>query len=211
MPEIVCYRAASYRTPTRVRAHDRAGRYNRVDSPPTQYFALHPLGPWAEVLRNRGYTNPDDALSLRLPVWAVRLVVPDDPVRVDFAAAAAGLTPAPIHAAELIADDQGACRAFADVLRADPRAPKILRVPSAALPGAENIVIFGPRRMIEYLAIPRREQQVPAALAAADARAFAALLRLIRHRGQPHAAFDAWCAGLEYRVPEVEGVEIAAA
>jgi hypothetical protein len=203
MAELVCYRVAAYRTPTRVRAHDRAGRYHRTDSPPTQYFSLHPLGPWAEAIRNRGYTDPDDALTLRLPVWAVRLVVSEEPVRVDFDAAAAGLTPAPIAPPDLVADDQRPCRELADALRFDPRAPKLLRVPSAALPGAENLVIFGPRRMIEYSATPRRRQQLPAAMAGFSARSPASPLPLIRHRGEAHAGYDAWVEGREYRVPEV--------
>jgi hypothetical protein len=209
MPEIVCYRAAAYRTPTRVRPHDRPGRYHRLDSPPTQYFALHPFGPWAETIRNRGYTEPDDALALRLPVWDVRLVVPEDPVRVDFEAAAGGTTPAPIAADELIADDQLRCREFADAVRADRSAPRVLRVPSAALPGAENIVVLGPRRTIEYLRRPRREQQVPAAVGAVAARALESMLSLIRHRGQPHAYYEAWAAGEEYQLPELDPIGLA--
>jgi hypothetical protein len=208
MPELVCYRAAAYRTPTRVRAHEDTGRFNRIDSPPTQYFSLHPLGPWAEVIRNRGYTDPEDALSFRLPIWAVRLVPVDDLVRIDFDLAAAGETPAPIAPAELIADDQSACREFADAVRADPAAPRILRVPSAALPGTENIVIFGARRTIEYLAAPRRAQQIPSSLVAVSARAVESLLPLIRHRGQAHAEYRAWAEGERYVLPEVEMVGV---
>jgi hypothetical protein len=204
MPELVCFRASAYRTPTRVRAHQDAGRYNRIDSPPTQYFSLHPLGPWAEVIRNRGFTDPEDALTFRLPIWAVRLVLSDDPVLVGFDEAAGGATPAPIGASDLIADDQSACRAFADAVRADAAAPKVLRVPSAALPGTENIVIFGARAMIEYLAAPRRAQQVPASLVAVGGRATGSLLPLIRHRGQAHAGYDAWADGDRYALSELE-------
>jgi hypothetical protein len=203
MPELVCYRAAAYRTPTRVRAHQDTGRYNRIDSPPTQYFSLHPLGPWAEVIRNRGYTNHEDALTFRLPIWAVRLVLPGDPVRIDFDAAHSGATPAPISAGDLIADDQLGCRAFGDAIRADPAAPKVLRVPSAALPGTENVVIFGARAMIEYLATPRRDQQVPASPVAVSAHAARGLLPLTRHRGRPHAGYEAWAEGGRYVLPPV--------
>jgi hypothetical protein len=206
MPEIVCYRAAAYRTPTRVRAHDRPGRFHRLDSPPTQYFALHPLGPWAEMIRNRGYTQPDDALALRPPIWDLRLVLPEDPVRVDFEAAAGGTTPAPIAPEDLVADDQAGCRQFADAIRADQSAPRVLRVPSAALPGADNIVVFGPRRTIEYLRRPRREQQVPAAVGAVAGRALESILPLIRHRGDPHAGYEAWAAGEQYELPELDPI-----
>jgi hypothetical protein len=208
MPEIVCYRAAAYRTPTRVRAHDDPGRYNRIDSPPTQYFALHPLGPWAEMIRNRGYTDPGDALSFRTAIWAVRLVLQHAPLRVDFAATASGSTPAPITPEDLIDDDQTACRTFADAIRSDPNAPKLIRVPSAALPGADNIVIFGQRRTIEYLAIPRREQQVPASVAAVHGHALDTLLPLICHKGQTHAGYVAWSAGEKYVLPQLDTSEL---
>lgn len=203
MPELVCYRASAYRTPTRVRAHHDLGRYNGIDSPPTQYFSLHPLGPWAEVIRNRGYTDPEDALTFRLPIWAIRLVLPNEPFHIDFDAADAGATPAPIAARDLIADDQLGCRAFGDAIRATPAVPKVFRVPSAALPGTENIVIFGARAMIEYLAAPRRAQQVPASLVAVAARAPRSLLPLIRHRGRPHAGYEAWAQGDRYVLPAV--------
>jgi hypothetical protein len=204
MPEVVCFRAAAYRTPTRVRPHDYPGRYHRVDSPPTQYFALHPCGPWAETIRNRGFEHSEDALTFRSPVWAVRLVIADDPLRVDFDAAAAGTTRVAISPEDLIDDDQGACREFSDAIRADDAAPKVLRVPSAALPGADNIVIFGPRRTIQYLALPRREQQVPAAVCGVDARVLESLLPLIRRRGHAHAGHEAWSAGNQYVLPEVD-------
>ncbi len=204
MPELVCYRAAAYRTPTRVRAHDRPGRYHRADSPPTQYFALHPLGPWAELLRNRGYSDPEHAMNFRIPIWAVRLVLAEEPARLDFDLAAAGATPAQISPEGLISDDQSACRDLADAVRAQSGGPRVLRVPSAALPGAENIVAFGPRATIEYLRAPRRPQQVPAAVAAVDGRALAGLLPLICHRGRPHAAYAAWVRGDTFRLPEAD-------
>jgi hypothetical protein len=156
------------------------------------------------MIRNRGYTDPDDALTFRSAIWAVRLVLADHPLRVDFDAAAAGTTLAPIAPEDLIDDDQNACRDFADAIRADGTAPKVLRVPSAALPGTESVVIFGPRRAIEYLAEPRRAQQVPAAVGAVAARALESMLPLIRHRGHTHAGYEGWAAGGKHVLPEVD-------
>ena len=46
------YRYANYRTPLRVLPATLDQRFSRAsDSEPTQYFALHPLGAWAEFMR----------------------------------------------------------------------------------------------------------------------------------------------------------------
>ena len=203
MAELVGYRAAAYPTPVRVRAHDSAARYHGVGSPPTQYLSLHPLGPWAEVIRRAGLAELEPALALRLPVWAVRVTFSeaDAPFELGFDAAAADAGPAAIAPAELVADDQRPCRRLADAIRHSPDAPKALRVPSAVLPGTENLVIFGPRRMIGYEATPRRVQQTPAAVAAVDGRALADLLPHVRHVGAAHGAYDAWARGESYRLP----------
>ncbi len=58
-------------------------------------------------------------------------------------------------------------------------------------------------RTIEYLAKARREQQVPAALAAMDARAPEGLLPLICHIGHSHAGCDAWKNGSDYQLPQL--------
>ena len=48
-----------------------------------------------------------------------------------------------------VADDHERCRAFADALRNERSAPPLLRIPSAALPGTENLVIAAPRDPLE--------------------------------------------------------------
>jgi hypothetical protein len=210
MPELVCYRASAYRTPLRVRRHraDDGGRYHDPGAPATQYFALHPLGPWAEVIRRRRLDAVEDLLELRLPVWAARAVLDEEPLRVDFEAAASGRTPVPIEPGALVDDDHSRCRAFAAALRADPAAPRALLVPSAALPGAENLVLLGSRRMIDYARQPRRPTQVPAAPCAVDARAARALLGLVRRRGERHAAHRAWQRGQAFSMPELDTTEL---
>lgn len=202
MPELVCFRAADYRTPLRIRAHGpRGGRFHRPFSPPTQYLSLHPLGPWAEVVRGRGLVEEADAMQLRLSIWALRLELPDPPYALDFDAAVSDAAPAPIAPADLIDDDHAACRRFADVLRGDPTAPKILTVPSAALPGTRNLVILGPRRTIEYAAHVKRPTQVPAALIAVRAQPLATMLPHVRHIGRPHEGYEAWRNGTESHLP----------
>jgi len=200
--ELVCYRAAAWLTPLRTRNHGTlGGRFHEPQGRATQYLSLHPLTPWAEVLRNQGITDPDDYADLRIPVWALRVVLPEPPALLDFDAAAvrSDLTPE-----DLVGDDPAACRRLAATLRADPDAPRVLRVPSAALPGTENLVILEPRRSVEYLQAPRRRQQVPAALTSVRARPPAALAPFVRHRGQAHAGLEAWRRGQAFALPAIE-------
>lgn len=208
MRELVCFRAAAYRTPIRSRDHSTggAGRYHRSDSPATQYFCLHPLGPWAEVVRNQRCRTLEEALEARVPAWAIRLRLDDDPLVIDFDAAARGAIPHPIDPAALVSDDQDVCRDLAQAHRDDPASPQAVRVPSAALPGTEKLVIFGPRRGIEYAAAPRRGVQIPCAPAAVDGRMARGLFELIRLRGEPHAGFDAWRVGGRHELPAIDAL-----
>jgi hypothetical protein len=206
MPELVCYRASSYRTPVRSRRHgpDSAGRYHGPGSPPTQYFSLHPLTPWAELIRNQRCESVDDALEIRVAIWAIRLVLSAPARVIDFDAAEAGDTLLPVSPRDLTDDDPTICRALAQAHREDRAAGKVLRVPSAALPGAENIVILGGRRMIDYHAHPIRPIQVPAAIGAVDARPARDLFRSIRRRGARDPAYTAWRRGDKVPMPHVD-------
>ena len=205
MPELVCYRASSYLTPVRARAHgwSSTGRYHDWGSPATQYLSLHPLTPWAELVRNQRCRDLDDALETRIAIWAIRLVLDEEPAAVDFDAAAAGALATRIEPAELVADDARECRALAEAHRADPSAAKVIRVPSAALPGTDNIVIFGRRRAIRYEATPLRPIQVPAAVSSVDGRLPRDLFRLVRRLGDPHAGYEGWRHGERYELSAI--------
>ena len=65
-------------------------------------------------------------------------------------------------------------------------------VPSAALPGTQNVVLFGPRVGSPYLLEPLGEVDVPASITAHDGRPVASLIDRVRFRGDAHAALEAW-------------------
>lgn len=199
MSELIGYRVASWDTPLRANAHRTEARYNRVDSPATQYLALHPLTPWAEYCRTQGLRDPDEVATRRLTTWVVRL--PAEPVtEIGFDDAGDwGLAPE-----DLVADEYTACQDLAERLRADPDAPKVIRVPSAALPGTHNLVTFGERVMIPYCWPPIDDGDIPACVVAEAARPPDDLFRLIRHRGQEHAGLEAWSAGREYEFADLQ-------
>lgn len=199
MPELVAYRLASWDTPLWVNPNRTAHRYNRAGSGPTQYLSLHPLTPWAEFLRDQDRRTLEEVLELRGRLWALRVTVAKQNDLTFDNSRDFGLEPG-----DLVADDHGPCQSFADRCRANPRSPKVWRVPSAALPGTRNLVIFGPRVASAYLADPiDAEVDVPAAVAADDGRTLHTLPAQVCYVGMPHAEYEAWTRGerLEFEEP----------
>lgn len=190
------WRISAYDTPVRNIPSRRAGRFNAAGDPPTQYLCLHPWGPWAEMLRWEDRRTPHDATALQTRVWALRVRI-DGPVqRVTF-------DNAPLHgltADDLVSESYAACQQLGRTMRAS--GVSALIVPSAALPGAENLVVLGPRVMTAWLVDPVDEVDVPAAVAADRAGAPLAVLPHVRWRSASHAALDAWGAGHPFRFHE---------
>jgi hypothetical protein len=119
------------------------GRFHRAGQDTAQYLSLHPLGPAAEMLRhNIGPDgDPDDVV---LNLWAAVVDI-DDVTRVDFADCEVyGHT-----VDELVGDDYKPTQAFGDAVRAS-RATAMV-VPSAALPGTHNLIVFGVRLLHPFL------------------------------------------------------------
>jgi hypothetical protein len=202
---MVVYRAAAYHTPLWVEPNVTEGRFHRELTGPVQYFCEHPLGPLAEALRRLPPGLPID--ELRRPVWALRL--PDVPVEtLGFDQAADwGIDPY-----ELVCPPDGysaGCQIIGETLIAR-EAPPMLRVPSAALPGTWNIVVFGQRVIAPYLPDPIDPSlDVPAAPAAVDARALAELAALVRPLDQvSHAGYDAWQDGERFAFTEPDTISL---
>ncbi|MEX1141473.1 MAG: RES family NAD+ phosphorylase [Thermoleophilaceae bacterium] len=190
MAELPGFRLAAWDTPLRVHAHREAGRYHRAGSPPTQYIGLHPLAPWAEYMRHHGLRSRDEVDDRRIRTWAIRVTGPE-PVEIAF-------DDAPDHgldAYDLVSDDWGACQDLADRLRTDAAAPNVVVVPSAALPGARNVVIFDERVDIPYQWEPVDDVDLPACVVAEEGRPPAGLADLVRHRDDDHAELEAWRSG----------------
>jgi RES domain-containing protein len=207
--EYVTFRLANYETPLWPVANFTAGRYNRAGTGPTQYLSLHPMTPWAELLRNEDRRTSDRALLLRYPLWAVRVLLDDDPMALTFDNADRfGLAPD-----DLVADDQSACQAFAEGQRASGDL-RVFVAPSAALPGTRNLVVLDPTVVTAYDAEPIGPEDFPTALAAQDGRCPEGLWTVVHYRdaGTPHPALDAWLSGDEFlfEEPPVTGASLAA-
>lgn len=184
---LVAYRHAAYDTPWWAFPSSRNGRFHLALADTAQYLCLHPLGPAAEILRHHvGPTGDPDQVLLNL--WAVLIPDPDRLVRIGFDDCQAfGLSPA-----ELVGDDYGPTRALGERLRAAGAAGVI--VPSAALPGTDNVVLFGPRVSHPYLLEPLSPSEVPTGHTSDGARPALEVHPLVRWVGAPHPSLEQWSA-----------------
>lgn len=196
----IVFRAIGGRLPLWVTPNVVDGRFNRAaplagpapaGARPVQYLCLHPLGPLAEAIRH-DETGMPDAIRRNLFVCSVRL---RRVLHVDIAGAAAvGIEPE-----DLVGDDYGVTRAWLDgVLRSTPRLQALV-VPSAALPGTENLVVVGARRPSPYPGPARRAVDLPVAAMGLQARAIERLPAQVHRFGvTPHPAVAAFRAGRPY-------------
>jgi hypothetical protein len=198
--QLIAFRLANYETPLWAVENFSAGRYNDADTGFTQYLSLHPLTPWAEILRNEDRQTRDRALLMRYPLWAIRAQLDDDPFALTFDSARhVGLAPG-----DLVSDDHGPCRSLAQAFRAE--GPPAFMAPSAALPGTRNLIVLEPRVLTSWEQAPVDEIDWPGALAAQDGRCPEGLWDLVHYRsaGTPHAALEAWEAGEDFVFEEPE-------
>lgn len=186
--ELVAFRTSGWDTPWWVSPNRDSGRFNPIDTGPIQYWSLHPLGPYAEYIRAQHW--PAGLIEeLRLRLWVAR--IPDDDIlMVGFEdAEAQGL-----QAHDLISDDLGPCQDLGAACL-ERGSPAGLRVPSAALPGTENIVLFGARVLFPYTLEPFGRVDIPTAIGAEGAVPPSTLMPFVRLAGTPHVAFEAWASG----------------
>lgn len=206
--ELIAFRLANYETPLWAVENFSAGRYNDADSGYTQYLSLHPLTPWAELLRNEDRRDRERAVMMRYPLWAIRAQLAEDPFELTFGNAQdLGLGPE-----DLVADDHGPCRALANAFRAG--GPSAFTAPSAALPGTTNLVILEPRVLAPWHQVPLDDIDWPGSLTSQDGRCPEGLWNLVHYRdaGVKHAALEAWKLGQElvFEEPEVSTASLAA-
>jgi hypothetical protein len=183
---LTAFRHASYDTPWWAFPSSREGRFHRAGEDTVQYLSLHPLGPAADMLRHN--VGPDgDADDVVLSLWAAVIDI-DDVTRVDFADCERyGHT-----ADELVGDDYTATQALGDDVRASGATAMV--VPSAALPGTHNLVVFGVRLLYPFLWEPLMPEEIPTGHLSDGARAAAEVVSHVRWFGTVHTAAEQYKA-----------------
>ena len=205
--EVVVFRLANYETPLWSVENFAAGRYNAAGSGFTQYLSLHPLTPWAELLRNEDRRTRERAVLMRYPLWAIRAQIEDEPLDLTFDNAADfGLKPV-----DLVGDDWGPCRTVAESLRSS--GPSAFTAPSAALPGTTNLVVLEPHVLVSYNQVPFDAIDWPGTMTSQEGRCPEGLWELVHYRATrtKHPALDAWQRGdaFEFEEPEVSAATLA--
>jgi hypothetical protein len=206
--EVIAFRLANYETPLWAVENFAAGRYNAAGAGFTQYLSLHPLTPWAELLRNEDRRTRERAVLVRYPLWAIRAQVEDEPLALTFDNAMEfGLDPG-----DLVADDHSRCRAVAQAFRSG--GPRAFTAPSAALPGTTNLIVLEPRVLVSYNRVPLDEIDWPGSMTSQEGRCPEGLWELVHYRaaGAKHPGFDAWERGetFAFEEPEVSASALVA-
>lgn len=91
---------------------------------------------------------------------------------------------------ELVGDDYSATQALADAVRASGATAMV--VPSAALPGTHNLILFGIRLLHPFLWEPLIPEEIPTGHLTDGARPAAEVARYVRWFGTAHAAAEQW-------------------
>ena len=190
--EGVAFRYSNYDTPFWVRPNTQPGRWHFAGDGPTQYLSATADGAWAELIRREDLRSERDAAMVRMPLWQARV---DHSYVVDYStfdrAEQSGFA-----AEALIDDDQERCRAEGKRLR-DLGYAGVL-APSAALPGATNLTLFGPRVSISWESAPALASAIPAAVVTRGAPP-PGLVGSVRLRGQLHPGFREFAAQRQKR------------
>lgn len=176
------FRYSSYDVPFWARPNTTDERWHAAGDGPTQYLSATPDGAWSELIRNENLRSEADLALVRMALWQAQI----DEARVadyhDFETAEkAGLDPE-----MLIDENQSACRAEGRRLRDLGFAGALY--PSAALPGEQNLVLFGPRILLPWGASRRLASGIPANKLTVGAPP-KDLLPRVRHIGARHAGF----------------------
>ena len=134
--------------------------------------------------------DPDDVI---LNLWTA-VVELSDATRVEFDECAGyGCTPD-----ELVGDEHAPTQSLADQVRAS--GARAMVVPSAALPGTHNLILFGESVLHPYLWQPLAPEEIPTGHLADGARVAGEMASHVRWFGSDHTALEQWKATGSYEL-----------
>ena len=178
------FRHAAYDTPWWASPSSREGRFHRAGQDTVQYLSLHPAGPAAEMLRhNVGPGGDPDEVVLNL--WTAVIDI-DTVTTVDFQ----DCQTYGLMVDELVGDVYRPTQALAAAIRRGGADAMV--VPSAALPGTHNLILFGVRVLHPYLWEPISAEEVRAGHLTDAALSASEIAGRVRWRGASHTAAEQW-------------------
>jgi RES domain-containing protein len=183
----VALRYSSYDTPFWARENTQVGRWHADGEGATQYLSLSTDGAWAELIRNEELRTEDEVAMVSVSMWAAEI---DQGMIVDYSsfdrAERSGFDPS-----ALVDEDYERCQREGARLRALNYAGVVS--PSAALPGATNLTLFGPRIASTWGRSTLLASSIPAIVITKGAPP-PGLLRSVRQIGTAHAGLAAHMA-----------------
>ena len=191
----IVYRYSNYDTPFWARANTKDGRWHIAGDGPTQYLSLSTEGAWAELIRAEELRSEESVATVRMPLWEARIDIGTVVDYSDFARA----EDAGLKAEHLIADDWGRCQEEGQRLRAAGHAGVLS--PSAALPGALNLTLFGAKVAIEWESEASLASAVPAKVLTIGSPPTGLVAR-VRHYGDSHSGYRAFVRARKTAEPE---------
>ncbi len=182
----VAFRWSDYDVPLWTRPNTSPLRWNRARQDSTQYLSLTTEGSWAELIRAERLRTADELRFISMPMWALSV---RETNLADYStferAQTAGFPPEAI-----VDEDYERCQREGDRLRANGF--RGVLAPSAALPGAVNLTLFGRRLTVPW---DYPEDKLMASFVRAKRLAVGRppeeLLPLVRQRGTPHGLLQA--------------------
>lgn len=181
----LAFRYSNYDTPFWVRPNSEPGRWHDVGDGATQYLSTTVEAAWAELIRAEAIESDAEAALVRMPMWVTEVHIQRVADYRTFEAAEAGGFPPEA----LIEDDYSRCQAEGRRLR--ERGYQGVLAPSAALPGALSLTLFGPRIASLWQVPPLLASSTPATKLAVGAPPEEIVDR-VRQRGEPHAGYRAF-------------------
>lgn len=163
-----------------VRENSQVGRWHARGDGPTQYLSMSTDGAWAELIRNEELRTEDEVAMVSVSMWAVEV----DQGMVADCSSFERAEEAGFDAAALVDENYERCQREGARLRALNYAG--VCSPSAALPGATNLTLFGPRVASSWGRSTLLASSIPATVIAKGAPP-PGLLRSVRRIGMPHA------------------------
>jgi hypothetical protein len=180
----IAFRYSSYDTPFWARENSQAGRWHTRGEGATQYLSMGTDGAWAELIRDEELRVEDEVAMVSVSMWAAEV---NQGMVVDYSsferAEESGFDPS-----ALVDEDYRRCQREGARLRALNYAGVI--APSAALPGAANLTLFGARVASTWGRPPLLASSIPTTIIAKGAPP-PGLLARVRQKGTVHAAFAA--------------------